>query len=226
MAIRYRWYRIQLPSTKINLDEVLAGSPFKKDSASGFSYLEDDFGLPIYRFLWRTKMLVTKLDDDGRPSHEEIANVSFTDFSFVTVRKIRFLRIENPGRNIRDLLNKLESIIGLGFTCKPVTFDKGHPETLFNSVETSKLVGLRVVGAVVSDDVVSRIELVSKQGMAIKDLNILKNLKYKIDSSSFELVFQGLRGQVVFSSGGLTKISGQLAPKLISLIEKDLPELI
>jgi hypothetical protein len=226
MATRYRWYRVQLPSAKMELNKIFSDSPFTKDSTSGFSCIDGEFGLPIYRYLWRTKMLITRFDDDGRPSYEEVASVSFTDFSIISVNDLKFLRVENPGRNIRDLLNKLESIIGLGFTCKPVTFEKGHPKTLLKSVEAVKLVGLRVIGAVVANDVVARMDLASKQGIIIDELNILKDIRYKVDSSSFELVFQGVRGSVVLSSGGLIKISGQLAPKLISLIEQDLPGLI
>ncbi len=38
------------------------------------------------------------------------------------------------------------------------------------------------------------------------------------------LICEGIRGQMVFSSSGLVKISGQLAPKLVYLIERDLPK--
>lgn len=226
MATRYRWYRVQLPSPKMELNKLFLGSPFTNDSISGFACISGEFGLPIYRYLWRTKTLITRLDDEGTPSYEEVASVSFTDFSIISIKDLMFLRIENPGRNTRDLLNKLESIIGLGFTCKPVTFEKGHPDTPLKSAEAVKLVGLRVIAAVVASDVVARMDLVSKQGIIIDELKILKDVRYKVDSSSFELVLQGVRGSIVFSSGGLTKISGQLAPKLVSLIEQDLPELI
>jgi hypothetical protein len=169
---------------------------------------------------------VTRFDDGGIPSYEEVASVNFTDFAIVTVGSALFLRVENPGRNMRDLLNALESIVGLGFTSKPLTFDKAKPTTIFKTVEVTKLVGLRVVGAVINDDLVARMEFASKQGMVIENMKLLDGLRYNVDSAVYELIYKGVRGQVAFASSGMVKISGQLAPKLVHLIERDLPKLM
>ena len=134
-----------------------------------------------------------------------------------------FLRIENPGRNVRDLLNALEALVGMGFTVRPIVFDKGQPSTVFRSVDASKLVGLKVVGAVLADDLVARMEFASKEGMVIEKMNVLNGLKYKVEHAVFELVLGGLKGQISFAANGTVKISGQVAPKLVSLVEKDLP---
>lgn len=112
-----------------------------------------------YRFLWRSRVVVTRLDAEGVPTYEQIDSVSFTDFALVAVADLTFLRIENPSRNVRDLLNALETLVGMGFTVKPVVFDKGQPSTVFRSVDASKLVGLKVVGAVVADDLVARMRV-------------------------------------------------------------------
>lgn len=156
------------------------------------------------------------------PFYEEVASVNFTDFAIVLVEGTTFLRIENPGRNIRELMNSLESILGLGFTSKALTFEKTRPTTVFENVDSIKLVGLKIVGAVIDDDLVARIEFASKQGMIVENMKLLDDLRYKIDTSVYELIYEGIRGQMVFSSSGLAKISGQLAPRLIHLIELDL----
>ncbi|WCM89942.1 hypothetical protein [Acidovorax sp. NCPPB 3576] len=165
---------------------------------------------------------MTKLDSEGLPTYEQIDSVSFTDFALVEIDDLTFLRVENPGRSVRDLLNALETLVGMGFTVKPVTFDKGQPTTVFSSVDTSKLVGLKVVGAVLADDLVARMEFVSKEGMAVESMTVLDGLKYRVEHAVFELVLGGLKGQIAFAANGTVKISGQVAPKLVSLVEKDL----
>jgi hypothetical protein len=50
----------------------------------------------------------------------------------------------------------------------------------------------------------------------------LRGLKYKVDSITFEVLIEGVKGNVSISSNGLIKVSGQLSPKIVSLIEDDL----
>jgi hypothetical protein len=214
-----------MPRGDYNLSNIITGKPLTQNTSFGFSHIEGAIGSPKFRFLWRTKVVVTRFDDEGTPSYEEVASVNFTDFAIVQVDGVTFLRIENPSRNIRELLNALESILGLGFTSKPLTFDKAKPTTVFKSVDSTKLIGLKVVGAVIDNDLVARMEFASKQGMIVENMKLLNDLRYKVETSIFELIYEGVRGQLVFASNGLVKISGQLAPRLVHLIEQDLPKL-
>ena len=222
MQTRYRWFRIQLPARSRNLAALVATRPFESTATYGFARVPDGASGASYRFLWRSRVVVTKLDSEGLPTYEQIDSVSFTDFALVEIRGLTFLRVENPGRNVRDLLNALEALIGMGFTVKQVTFDKTQPTTVFRSVDASKLVGLKIVGVVLADDLVARMEFVSKEGMVVENMTVLDGLKYKVEHAVFELVLGGLRGQIAFAANGTVKISGQVAPKLVSLVEEDL----
>lgn len=124
------------------------------------------------------------------------------------------------------MLNSLESLVGLGFTCKLLTFEKARPTTVFEGIETVKLIGLKVVGAVIEEDLVARMEFASKQGMAVENMKLLEGVRHKVDSAAYELVYEGIRGQLAFSSSGTVKVSGQLAPRLVHLIEQDLARLV
>lgn len=221
MQIRYRWFRIQLPARTRDLATIIANCPFESSSTYGFA--QASRGDDSYRYLWRSRVVVTKLDAEGIPTYEQVDSVSFTDFAIVEVGDLIFLRVENAGRNIRDLLNTLETLVGMGFTAKPVTFDKERPSSVFDSVDSSKLVGLKIVGAVISDDLVARMEFASKEGMVIESMDVLTGLKYKVEHAMFELVLSGVRGQIAFAANGTVKISGQIAPKLVDLVEQDLP---
>ncbi|MDN7909078.1 hypothetical protein [Burkholderia cepacia] len=225
MLTRYRWYKIKLPRKEFDLSSMIVGRPLTREANSGFVRVEDGGDVSKFRFLWRTKILIARLDDEGAPRYEEIESVSFKDFAVIDVKGMTFLRVENPGRNLRDMLNALESMIGLGFSSEPLTFEKGRPTSVFDNVESSKLVGLKVVGAVIQEDLVARMEFASKQGMVIESMKLLDGLRYNVESAVFELIHQGVRGQLAFSSSGVVKVSGQLSPKLVSLIEDDLPKL-
>lgn len=226
MLNRYRWYRIQLPRGGTDLVEIITARPLDTDATYGFSRSDGSTGRQLHRFLWRTKVIVTQFDNAGEPSYLEVASVNFTDFAVIEVDGETFLRIENPGRNIRDLLNALESMVGLGFTSKLLTFEKAKPTTVFESIQAFKLIGLKVVGAVIEEDLVARMEFASKQGMVMEKMKLLEGLRHKVDSATYELVYEGIRGQLAFSSSGTVKVSGQLAPRLVHLIEQDLAKLL
>lgn len=167
-------------------------------------------------------MVITLMGDDGEPRYQEVATVNFTDFAVLNVDGEMFFRIENPGRSIRDLLNSLESLVGLGFTCKPVTFEKKKPVSVLESVEVAKLVGLKVTDAVLGKDLLARMEFSSKEGINPEKLAALEGVPHKTDSASYELIYGGVKGVLHFSSTGVVKVGGQLAPRLIHLIEQDL----
>ena len=222
MQTRYRWYRIQLPRGTSNLAAVIDNHPLGQETNQGFTRVNGALGQLIHRFLWRSKVVVTQYDESGDPVYQEVATVNFTDFAIVNIDEAVFLRIENPGRSIKDLLNALESLVGLGFTCKPITFDKRKPTTVFESIEVIKLIGLKVTGAVLGEDLVARMEFASKDGITPEKLTILNDVPYETDSASYELIYGGLRGLLSFNSNGTVKISGPIAPRLIHLIEQDL----
>ena len=225
MQTRFRWYRFQLPRGTPDLAEVIDGHPLSQETNQGFTRINGALGHIIHRFLWRSKVVVTQFDDSGTPAYQEVATVNFTDFSILYIDDVAFLRIENPGRSIKDLLNALESMVGLGFTCKPVTFDTRKPTTVFESIEVIKLIGLRVTGVVLGEDLVASMEFASKVGITPEKITVLTGVNHKTESSIYELIYGGLRGLLSFSSNGTVKVSGQLAPRLIHLIEEDLAKI-
>lgn len=226
MQLRCRWYRIHLPKGTPDLSEVLERQPLGPDVNQGFTTVTGAWGQQLHRFLWRSKVVITLVGDDGEPYYQEVATVNVTDFAVLNVDGEMFFRIENPGRSIRDLLNTLESLVGLGFTCKPVTFAEKKPISVLESVEVAKLVGLKVTDAVLGKDLLARMEFSSKEGINPEKLTVLDGVPHKTDSASYELNYGGVKGVLHFSSTGMVKVGGQLVPRLIYLIEQDLPLLV
>lgn len=226
MQLRCRWYRIHLPKGTPDLSAVLEKHPLGPEVNQGFTTVIGAWGQQLYRFLWRSKVVITLVGDDGEPHYQEVATVNFTDFAVLNVDGEMFFRIENPGRSIRELLNTLESLVGLGFTCKPVTFEKKKPVSVLESVEVAKLVGLKVTDAVLGKDLLARMEFSSKEGINREKLTALDGVPHKTDSASYELIYGGVKGVLHFSSTGMVKVGGQLVPRLIHLIEQDLALLV
>lgn len=225
MRSRFRWYRIQLPSGSPDLPSIIARHPFVPSANQGFTIVEGSLGTSVFRFLWRSKVIITQFDDSGSASYQEVATINYTDFGIVSIDSMTFLRIENPGRSIRDLLNAIESVAGLGFTCRPVTFENAKPTTVFQYLDVIKLIGLKVIDAVIAEDLVARMEFASKQGITHDKLSILEGISHKIETASYELIYEGIKGQLAFTLNGVVKVSGQLAPKLVHLVERDLAKL-
>jgi hypothetical protein len=225
MVTKYCWYRIRLPYGSLALSDIIGDRPFMQDTSFGFSRIGSPTDTSKFRFFWRDKVVVTRFDGKSNFFYEDVESINFVDCAIVTIEKATFLRIRNPGQNIRDLLNALESLVGLGFTSKLLTFEKSRPTTIFKNVDIAKLIGLKAVGAVIDEDLVACMEFTSKQGIAIEKIKLLDGSRYCIDSTVFELLYKGVRGQAAFTSNGVAKISGQLAPRLVHLIELDLPKL-
>lgn len=225
MQARYRWFRIQLPGGTGSLQSIIARNPLTTDTNRGFTQVEGALGSPVYRFLLRSKVVITQFDESGTPSFEEVLTVNSTDFAVISVAGETYLRMENPGRSMRDLLNAIESLVGLGFTCRPVTFGSSKPTTVFEAIEITKMTRLKITQAVIDDDLVARMDFASKQGITLDKLTILDGVPHNIESASYEFNFEGVKGCLTVANNGTVKVSGQLAPRLIHLIETDLPKL-
>jgi hypothetical protein len=220
----YRWYRIQYPRENFEISSIIEGNPFTSKSNFGFAFIKDEFGNLKYRFLKRSKLTITVLDENGEPAYQDVLTVDVIDFSIFYIDSFVFLRVENPGRSIRALLNTLEKLIGLGFRCKAVTFEKIKPTEIFSNLDDTKLVGLKVTGILSGQNLKANLELTSNEGFVTDNIKILEGMRYSISSAVIDVLYEGLRGRVSLASTGLVKVTGKLTPKIIHIIEKSLPK--
>lgn len=226
MDTRYRWYRIQFPRDDYVFSTIIVANPFTNNSNSGFMSIDDQFGNPKYRFLKRANVTITVMDENGNPDYQQISTVEIIDFSIFSVDSFVFLRVENPGRSINDLLNAFEKYIGLGFTCSAIIFKKLNPMEVLANLDNTKLVGLKVSGTVAGETFKANLELVSNEGIVTEKIRLLDEMTYHISLAVIEVLYEGLRGKVSLSSSGLVKITGKITPKITQVIENALPKLI
>jgi hypothetical protein len=223
MSVRYRWFRVTTPRQNRDLRSLLLRHPLSDLSAFGFGTDNNSDGPEDFRFLWRGTVVVTRFDDKLSPVFEQIASLNCLKCSLISVNRMAFLRVENPGRNLRDLMNALEAVFGLGFSCEAVTFDK-MPRSNFlgEGVDSARLVGLRIVGSTEGEMLV-RMDFVSKKKLVLKDLTALDGIRYQISHAVLECQYKSLTGQISIASGGLVRFTGGLSPRLINLFERELP---
>jgi hypothetical protein len=224
MSTRYRWYQVRLPFALARLSTLLCEYQFKVGVDSGFLPDAGTTDGDRFRFFWRTLFAVSHFDEAGNQTFETVETINVIVFSLLLRGDCLYLRLEDPGRQVRELLNALERIAGLGFVAEPVTFERFRPRDVFRDVGVATVVGLKVVGAVLAKDIVARIEYASKDGIDVERVPLLDKMKYRVEAASFSVVSQGVRGHVALSSNGSAKVSGQLAPLLLQLIEAQLPK--
>lgn len=226
MLMRYKWYSARLPDPSVKLGSLLVRSSALLPEDGWFARETLVDGSDGYRFFWKAPVIVTSLDKEGVPSREVVTTTYMSDFSISDVGRTTLLRFVNPARNMRTLLNAMERLVGRGFTCEPVLFEKHAPVSILERVDQVKLVGLKIVNVAVGKDLVARMEFASKNGMPEKDLGLIKGLPYRREQVVYELVYRGVRGQFSYTASGAVKVGGALTPRILSYIEKDIPRLI
>jgi hypothetical protein len=226
MSVRYRWFRVQMPRKDADLRSLLLRHPLREDSQFGFRLGDPTLNSEGFQFLWRSAVVVTRINDDFSPVYEQIASINLLTLATITINRMQFLRVENPGRNLRDLMNAMESVVGLGFSCRTVTFEGvRHDDFLRKGIDAARIVGLRIVG-VADGDVLVRMDFASKKGIDPKELRALKGVRYRVELAGLQCTYRVLKGLVSIATGGSVRFSGPLTPRLVSLFEKELPALV
>lgn len=221
MITRLRWYRLKLPISLHDFFSRICSTTFNDEVGSGFSALESDNG-QRFRFVWRSLITTTSLDEDGSPLYQTLSTVNFQDFCILGNEEKLLLRLEAPSRNSREVLNRLESIVGMGFACQPITLTEDHLQTLFKAVDVKQIISMKISGTLNQGDIISRMEFASKKGLNKENISVLDQIKYHTESATYELSYSGTKGQLTYTPTGLCKISGKLSPLIISMVEQAL----
>jgi hypothetical protein len=219
---RYKWYRVGLPGTQAQFLKNLGRSPLAADGAWGFVHLPGETERPAFRFLWRANIVAFAFDDAGNQTRQVFTTVEHCDFVVLSKGQKVWLRVTDPPRSLRDFLNALEMTAGMNFFAEPVLFSQKKQSQILRRASESRMVGFRGVGASPEQKLVARIEVVSKDGLRLEDVHLLHGLEFSVDHASYEVVFERARGQVTFAAGGVVRITGQLLPFILGLVEAQL----
>src|SRR5688572_4932015 len=121
MQNAYRWYLVKsngkpLPPTFCAKAVRVSGQDFWfSRGPSG-----DDGALRFYK---RIQIPVERIGSSGDPETSQIESISSVEIAFKDGRYGTLLKVTNPGRNMRSLMDSLEFVLGSGFSTRPLGLD-------------------------------------------------------------------------------------------------------
>lgn len=225
MTLRFKWYKLSLPISLPSLVAALLASPLTSESECGFRARSSHEPGARVRFAWRSTVSAIAFDDDGNPMTQAVSTVSFVDLKFFTRGNATFLRVDNPGKSVRMLMNELGRIAGYGFSLQPILFSDAEPPPFFSEFDQIRLVGLKLINVVFDRHVVGRVELASKEGIDLQSVWDTTGKAYVVDTAVYEVMARMIRGQLSFSKSGLVKVTDRLAPQFLHLFERAIEDM-
>lgn len=220
---RFKWYKIRISDTPAAFLKRIRITKFTKGTNAGFlPAVEDAGGANALRFLWRSTVVTTSFDELGNKTNQTIESVEQLLVCFHAAEDFVWLRVADPPRSMRELFNMLEKVGGFGMAVEPYVFSEKQQAKMLKRCSESRLVGLRGVGSSTEHRLVARIDLASKEGIQPERLSFLGPLRFTADHSSYEIVEQGLKGQVTFTTTGIVRVSGALLPFILNQLEVQL----
>jgi hypothetical protein len=225
MTLRFKWYKLSLPAGLPSLVDALVISPLTSESECGFRARSSDEPGTSVRFVWRSTVSAIAFDDEGNPTTQAVSTLNFVDLKFFTRGSATFLRVDNPGKSVRMLMNELGRIAGYGFSIQPILFKDAEPPSFFAEFDQIRLLGLKLINVVFDRHVVGRVELASKEGIDLQSVWDTTGKAYVVDTAVYEVMARMSRGQLSFSKGGLVKVTDRLAPQFLHLFENAIEEM-
>ncbi|WP_336235029.1 hypothetical protein [Achromobacter dolens] len=135
---------------------------------------------------------------------------------------ILLLRVTDPPRSMREFFNFLEHLGGNGTSIQSLIFSSDQQEEILKKFDSFRLIGLRGVGSSSVHRIVARIELASKDGINIDKLPFLEKLRFNADQTSYEIMEDGLIGQITFMASGAVRVAGAVLPYIVAQLEDEL----
>jgi hypothetical protein len=218
MATRYRWLRI---NTELKIEEIkalMAAARFSADVDDGFSFRDSGIFGEI-RYYWRTVVTTSYIDHDNSQVYQAVPTLAMLDFSLVNGRTASYIRLKNPPRTISPYLNALERIIGFGFSVENFNVLLHGREELLKRSDSARLVSVKATNVKLADNVIGRVEAVSKDYISNDLLGKFSMYPHLVDFCTYELIHKNVRGQVSFYRNGQARISDNIGGYVLNLVE-------
>lgn len=215
MISRYKWYKVRLPCSTSELLSKLKANGFDVETSVGFITSEVDLS---FRYIWPSTINATRYDAEGNSEVQEFVTINSQNVVILVGERIVF-RMENPLRSTKDLMIAIEKCVGFGFSCEQLLIKDDLVKTALKSAESSKVNSLKLSGAIEGTRTLARLELASKDGIDLKEVEAFGFRQYVVEAASYEVAYRGLKGQVGYSRTGLCRLSGALAPFILGSLE-------
>lgn len=221
---KYRWFELQADLSAEKIAKKLRSAKLTESSRVGFaarksSEVTDRF---LLQFLNRVTIRMMVVGASGTPEEQDLETITSIDLAVFQLSDRTWLRVEDPPRSLRVLLASVEAALGLGTSIRPIIASLATQRYALRAADSVSLISFKGIGSSIAHQAIARFELAAKQGLAPEKIDFLRQLDFKIEQSTFEVVKQMSRGQISFAPTGVVRVAGQLAPFLLQQVEKAL----
>ncbi len=218
MATRYRWLRINTDLEITEIKAKIAGARFSTDVDEWFSSVDPEIN-GVIRYYWRTVVTTSYIDQDNSQVYQAVPTLAMLDFSLVKGKAATYIRLKNPPRTISVFLSALEQIIGFGFWVENFNMLVCGRDELLKKSNNARLVSVKATNVKLAENVIGRVEAVSKEYISDDILGKFAMYPHLIDFCAYELIHQNMRGQVSFYRNGQVKVSENIGGFVLDLVE-------
>lgn len=221
---KYRWFELQADLNAEKIAKKLRSTKLSESSRAGFAARksEEKTDRFLLRFLNRITIRMVVIGENGVPEEQDLETVNSVDIAIFQISNRTWLRVDDPPRSLRVLLENVEAVLGLGVAIRPVIASLSTQRYALRGADSFNLVSFKGIGGSVIHQAIARFEVAAKQGLVPEKIEFLRQLDFKIEQSTFEVVKQMTRGQISFAPTGVVRVTGQLAPFLLQEVEKAL----
>ncbi len=221
MNSSFRWLALKQEGRGLDSKRLLG--KLLRHSSPDFWFASSEVGggddLVLYR---RVSVPLERLDSRGEREVYFGETISKLGLALREGKDQTLLRVSEPGRNLRSLLDLIENVAGFGLSSRSLTLEAGQVERILAKFEVSNLVGLKITNVSVGSDCVGRMEFASKSGVDVTSIRVLRGLNYKLEFAKYELLYHATRGFFSYTSGGLIKLGGPLTPRILNVVESQI----
>ncbi|WP_223550243.1 hypothetical protein [Pseudomonas sp. A-B-19] len=218
MISRFKWYAVRVPCSVEELLQRLARSRYEPTLHTGFIV---DVPERSFQFIWRTSIYATTISLDGISRQDEVVSICSQKVKILGTDQLIF-RMEDPPRSSKELLNRLDKILGFGFSCEQIFVTDQIVRDSIKTFQAITLNSLKLSGSISSISAIARVEIASKVGIDPESIEGFGLSQSVVDAGSYSVRYKGLTGQVGFTRTGICKLSGDLTPRIQACIETTL----
>jgi hypothetical protein len=197
-------------------------SQFSKGNEFTFTLLESTFSHVRLQHVAKSPVILKIFDPSGTYTTQTFDSIESIEFELFKIESRVLLRVDEPPRSLRRLLNDMGIVVGFGFSAEPLIFNNLAQLEILRGADSIKLIGFKGIGSDAAAQIVARVEVACKNGVDPAKLPLLESLDYKVDHTTYDVKYKFLSGQITFTSTGILRISGALEPYLLGCVEEHL----
>jgi hypothetical protein len=215
---RYRWFKVKLPdSFEASIKKILVVE-YETTQIPGFFLLDHKKQYFDFLYRWITNIEAITFSN-GEAATNVISILNSVQFSLFEKEKKVWIKVKNPPRSLKELFFALELAFGFGFSIESTTLSAAAISRILRKLDDHRLISFKANGSVVEDQTIFRLEAASKVGIDIDSFRMLRETRYSLDHSCFEVSHKGYKGQFSSGGNGTIKVSGDISNLLLGLIE-------